>query len=183
MAFLMTLSLNLIKDLKPTGRIAMMLSNGMDSTVVFELLKMVHTDITTINLIRPTGRDLVLDADVNMELVDGSGEYDRVCNTIVQKILPLYDQVWCGENAIPNIPWFINHIDVPTRGTKLVDGNYYSPLLFCDKADVVALAVKYGIDVSKTNSCIVYADKHCKECWFCKEREFGYVSNNLEVEW
>lgn len=179
----MDLSLNLIKRLRPEGRIAVMLSNGMDSKVVLEMLKMVHDNITTINLIRPTGRDISSTADVKLSLVDGSGEYERVCNTILHNIIPYFDQVWCGENAVPNIEWFKNHEDVPTRGTKEIDGNYYSPFLFHDKAVIVALAKKYNIDVSDTVSCIVHQDHHCKQCWFCKEREYGYVANGLEVEW
>ncbi len=179
----MDLSLNLIKRLKPEGKIAVMLSNGMDSKVVLEMLKMVHDNITTINLIRPTGRDISSTADIKLPLVEGASEYERVCNTILHNIIPYFDQVWCGENAVPEIEWFRNHEDVPTRGTKEIDGNYYSPLLFYDKAAVVALANKYNIDVSGTVSCIVHQDHHCKQCWFCKEREYGYVANGLEVEW
>ena len=174
--------LGIITDLKPAGKIAVMLSNGLDSKVLLELLKLVHDDITTINLIRPTGRDLTA-ADINMELIAGEFEYQRVCDTIAYNIIPQYDQVWCGENAVPDIEWFKQHDDIPTRGSYLIDGNYFSPFLFLDKGHIIDLAKTYSIDVSHTISCIVEADTHCGECWFCKEREWGFNVNNLEVEW
>lgn len=184
MVFLMISNpLSSIIELQPRGSIAVLLSNGLDSKVLLDLLKMVHDDVTTINLIRPSDRDTVKNADVYMDIVEGQGEYDRVCKTIVRNILPYYDQVWGGENAIPDLEWFRNHKDVPNRCSKRVEDNYYSPFLFLNKAEIVASAVGYGIDVSDTISCIVYSDRHCKECWFCKEREWGFNLNNLEVDW
>lgn len=179
----MTLNLNIVKRLNPHGRVAVLLSNGIDSKVLLHLLRMVHSDITTINLIRPTGRDIAINADIHMELIEGPGEFERVRQTILHNIIPYYDQVWGGENAIPNVEWFKNHPDVPTRCKDEVDGNFYSPFLFYDKAAIIKLAVQYDIDLSDTVSCIVNSDTHCKECWFCKEREWGYVQNGLEVVW
>lgn len=175
--------IGVITDLEPSGKIAVMISNGLDSKVLLELLRKIHDDITTINLIRPTGRDVVPDADISLELLDGDGEYQRVCRTILEEIIPYYNQVWCGENAIPNVDWFRNHKDVPNRCTERIEGNYYSPFLFLDKGSIVQLANLYNIDISKTISCIEHIDSHCEECWFCREREYGFAVNNLEVVW
>ena len=183
MIFQMTLNLNIIKKLKPEGNIAVLLSNGLDSTVLYGLLKKVHNNITTINLIRPTLRDINYSADIHMELINGNSEYQRVRDTILYNIMPYYDQVWNGENAVPNKKWFLNHEDLPNRGTKEIDDGYYSPFLFLQKSEIIFLAKKYNIDIRRTVSCIVNQDTHCKNCWFCKEREYGYIENNLEVEW
>lgn len=179
----MILNLNIIKRLNPKGNIAVLLSNGLDSTVLHGLLKIVHDNITTINLIRPTLRDINYSADIHMELLDGDDEYHRVRDTILYNIMPHYDQVWNGENAIPNNKWFLEHPDVPNRCEHEVDDGYYSPFLFLQKPEIVSLAKKYDIDIRRTVSCIVNKDTHCKNCWFCKEREYGYTENNLEVEW
>ena len=171
-----------IKRLKPSGKVAVLLSNGLDSKVLYELLKLVHDDVTSINLVRGSGRD-ECPSDISMGLIDGESEFERVRETVLNKIVPFYDQVWCGENAIPDEEWFMCHPDAPERGTKEIDGNYYSPFLFFDKSKIISLALEYGIDVSGTISCTEESNSHCRECWFCKEREFGFKPNNKECEW
>lgn len=54
-----------------------------------------------------------------------------------------------------------------------------APFIEMSKTEVVATAIKLGVDVSKTWSCYSGKDEPCGKCHTCIEREIAFKSNGI----
>jgi len=74
------------------------------------------------------------------------------------------------ERDVPNQPQCNNNPNQPS----------YRPLINTNKKGVAELYKQYGLEdtlFNQTRSCEAWTnnfDEHCNDCWFCKEREWGF---------
>ena len=171
-----------------------MVSGGQDSTILHHMLLKDYPDIVTVNIPKPTSkglRDVVPDADVTIDWTanpsHGDNVYWGVLHTVEQKLIPNYDEIWVASNKNPDEDWFQNHPLSPKRGELLpkYPDKFKTPYQEMYKWEVIKIAIDNKIDLTGTHSCSVQpkSEGHCRECWFCKEREWAYKKLGLDFYW
>ena len=171
-----------------------MVSGGIDSTILLHMLLKDYPDIVTVNIPKPSSkglRDIVPDADVTIDWIadpnGGDNVYYGTLYTVEQKLIPNYDEIWVASNKPPEEDWFQNHPLCPKRG-KLIPkypNKFKTPYQDLYKWEVMKIAIDNKIDLTGTYSCSIQpkSEKHCRECFCCKERERAYQKLGLEVYW
>ena len=164
-----------------------MVSGGQDSRILHHMLLKDYPDIVSVNIRKPHGMD-VFDADVVIDhMAHGESTYTGTLYTVEQKLIPNYDEIWVASNKSPDEDWFQNHPEVPVRGELLpkYPGKFKTPYQEMYKWEVLQIAIDNNIDLTGTYSCVrrPKEQKHCRICWFCKERELAYTKLGLEVYW
>lgn len=173
-------------DINPKGKVGLMITGGVDSWVMYNLLKPLSTNITLFNIHRKdgfdnphrvrslTGKDVVE--------IDDNGEPNGRVAAGVDNILANYeiDQLYLALNRDPPIehfpqfamegrpfrPWRINHQKIIT------------PFLHLYKYHIIDVANCLNINLKDTLSCIANNSNPCGQCWQCLERHWGYDQLN-----
>lgn len=167
--------------------VGILMSGGLDSWVLYSLL-IKHIDpeqLNIFNIKRPDGidsaskiRDLTNRSDVvEIDLVD-------TVKKSIDVVIDLYPntQIFTAVNIIPHTDYFPEFGDDerPRRPWKIDWPSVNVPFHHLYKYHIIDLAVRNGIDVSNTSSCTRLPNKHCGECWQCRERRWGFEQLNLE---
>mgnify|MGYP001262443176 CR=1 FL=1 len=170
-----------------------MVSGGIDSTVLRHMLLKDYPDIVTVNMPKPSSKGLrdIVDADVTIDWMpspnDGDNVYRGTLYTVEQKLIPEYDEIWVASNKPPEEDWFQNHPLCPKRGELIpkYPNKFKTPYHDKFKWEIIQIAIDNKIDLTGTHTCSIQpkSEKHCRECFCCKERELAYTKLGLEVYW
>jgi len=172
-------------SLEPKGKIGLMITGGIDSWVLFNLLlQATHLDITLFTIDRKDGFDKV----EHVEFLTGrsvipipettTNHKDRYFEGIT-KIFKDFDidELYTGINITPPTDFFPEFESVgkpqrPWRKPEYEEIKY--PFQHLYKYHIIELAKSNDIDLSETLSCIAHAELPCGECWQCMERAWGF---------
>lgn len=172
-------------DLK--GNVGVFVSGGIDSAVLLKLIKQYHDDVTVINIDKlDRGIDIIKDADLQVETIGGEDNHAIINDTIVHVYENYnFDRLFTATNHPPPIHFFPEFKErSPRRQWNIDRGNYTStPFLNLYKYHIIELGVRLNIDFSQAKSCLESADHHCKKCWQCRERQWGFEQLKMEVVW
>lgn len=171
-----------------------LVSGGQDSKILHHMLLKDYPDIVSVNIPKPSEKgliDYVDDADVTIDWIANPSRGDNVywgtLYTIEQKVIPFYDEIWVGSNKSPDGEWFKNHSLAPKRGELLpkYPNVFQRPYEEKYKWEVMQIGIDNSVDLTGTHSCTIQpkSEGHCRECWFCKEREWSYNQLKLDVYW
>ena len=180
-----------------------MVSGGIDSTILHHMLLKDYPDIVTVNIPKPSSkglRDVVPDADVTVDWMPSPGYFDEekkrphgnnvyrgTLYTVEQKLVPNYDEIYVASNKPPEEDWFQNHPLCPKRGELIpkYPNKFKTPYQDMYKWEVMKIAIDNKIDLTGTYTCSIQpkSEKHCRECFCCKEREWSYKKLGLDVYW
>lgn len=173
-----------VVEINPKGRCAIIMSGGIDSFVLFNLLSSVtYVDVFNVNrqdgfdnykrVERLTGQKVNI---VNELTTDSATRIEYSIYQIIKEYN--YDEVYAGTNHTPPLTYFpeFDTSDRPIR-PWYIDHEKYKlrlPFLHLYKYHIIDLARQEKIDLSDTMSCIASTDKECGKCWQCMEKKWGY---------
>lgn len=171
-----------VVNLNPRGNVGIVMSGGIDSWVLYNLLTN-HTKPIIFNIVRKDGFDTV-DRVRNLTKRPVIGVPESTTHHAMRvpegiwKILREYDldELYYGINAGPptnHFPEFASE-DQPRRPWKIIEDQLKAPFLHLYKYHIIDLALKRNIDLSGTMSCIRSTISPCGECWQCREKIWGY---------
>ncbi len=180
-----------VVNINPTGKVGIVMSGGMDSWVLYNLLLRQGSAPTIFNI----KRDDDIDSIHHLKVLTGRSDIIQIYGTSnntftkiregIDIVLDQYemDQLYTGVNIIPHIEYFpeFANDNRPRRPWNIDWPTLRVPFHHLYKYHIIDLAMSNHIDLSNTISCTVNADSHCGECWFCKERQWGY--DQLGLEW
>lgn len=175
-----------VDNLKPTDKIGVLLSGGMDSALLLYLLA-VHTpnELCCFTVKKHDGADFYVDRIVdwiNSRLNTNISYSLRVGNPNLhhEKIIvnALYliknecDVFYLAGNSYP--------ADVLPDGPRRVktDGNRVrQPFFDCYKTDILRSYIEYDIIelLTYTHTCTEQSRGRCRVCWQCKERSWAFT--------
>tara|TARA_B100000575_G_C23047964_1_gene603257 strand:- start:588 stop:1190 length:603 start_codon:yes stop_codon:yes gene_type:complete len=173
-----------VVKINPKGRCAIIMSGGIDSFVLFNLLSLVtYVDVFNVNrqdgfdnykrVERLTGQKVNI---VNELTTNAATRIEYSINQIIKEYN--YDEVYAGTNHTPPLAYF-PEFDRPDRPKRpwYIDHEKYKlrlPFLHLYKYHIIDLARQEKIDLSDTMSCIASTEKECGKCWQCMEKKWGY---------
>ena len=173
-----------VVEINPKGRCAIIMSGGIDSFVLFNLLSLVtYVDVFNVNrqdgfdnykrVERLTGQKVNI---VNELTTNAATRIEYSINQIIKEYN--YDEVYAGTNHTPPLAYF-PEFDRPDRPKRpwYIDHEKYRlrlPFLHLYKYHIIDLARQEKIDLSDTMSCIASTEKECGKCWQCMEKKWGY---------
>lgn len=172
-----------VVELNPLGNIALLMSGGIDSFVLYNLL---HShNVTVINVERQDGYDNYLTIEKLIgrkitRLQESVTESNQRILNAVDQCQSDYDQVYIGLTRNPPFEYFPEFAkQAPKRPWKLkYNSKVVAPFLHIHKYHVIELAQQLNIDLTNTLSCLVDKSKNCGNCWQCKERKWGFDQLN-----
>ena len=158
------------------GKVGIIMSGGIDSYVLYHLLK----DPIIFNIKRADGFDTAdrvrrLTGQEVIEIEEVSTEHDKRVWYTSNKIIEDYDldQLYNGSNMIPPIQFFPEFAE-GYASRPWEEHEVIMPFRMIYKYHVISLANNLGIDLSDTMSCISRIDNPCGKCWHCRERAWGF---------
>jgi 7-cyano-7-deazaguanine synthase in queuosine biosynthesis len=166
-------------------KVGILMSGGIDSWVLFNIIKQVIPEIIIFNIKRAdkydgaerikllTGRNEIIEID---ELT--TNHADRIPMGM-DYILDNYDidELYTGANIIPHTEYFPEFITDERPGRRWSIPSWIKikcPFLHLYKYHIIDLANRNNIDLSQTQSCLHQLKEHCGKCWQCLERQWGY---------
>ena len=188
--------------IKPKNKVGVMMTGGIDSLVLYNLLKIVMGDTSKILIfnIRAGGdggpgydtpervslltdRDDIIAVTKYIEYTENDKPYFKPWYEVMRMSMDYMledfdiDELYIGMNMNPPTEFF-PEFDISTKPRRYwhipETSKIKSPLLHLYKYHVIDLANKHNIDLRYTQSCIESPSHHCGECWFCLERTWGY---------
>lgn len=173
-----------IVSLDPKGDIALLMSGGIDSYVLYHLLKPYNPEVVVID--REDGFDNpakveVLIRNKVVRFAETSLNPDTRIRDGIKHLENIYDQVYIGINHVPPAEHFPElQQDAPYRPWKIRSpSKVVAPFLYLYKYHIIDLANRCGIDLSNTLSCISNTEYNCGQCWQCREKQWGYDQLNV----
>jgi|TARA_Y100000289_G_C3927929_1_gene154601 7-cyano-7-deazaguanine synthase in queuosine biosynthesis len=184
--------------LEPKRKIGVLLSSGVDSTVLFKMLwdnfptiqiKIFNVQ-TSENPEKPKITEILkkLRIDLDLEIVGESrwnwpmkSHYPRLCLAF-QEIRDNYDceELYCGNILSPH-PYFFPRFNetqkgIPKRVWLTKDKFLKNPFEHLEKYHIIDLARRNEFEwlLDYTISCNTHAEIPCKDCMGCRELEWGY---------
>jgi tRNA(Ile)-lysidine synthase TilS/MesJ len=181
-----------IIEIEPKEKIALCMSGGIDSWVLYNLLgKFVDlNDIGIFNL-RKDEFDVVhhvkkLTNRNDIIIVDDEDRSVNRFNFFIEKIKDKYDyeEIYIALNVIPHLAYFpeFSKNGVPNRPWKIDQQNIKAPFLHLYKYHIIDLAHRHFIDLRNTHSCIASPIANCGTCWQCMERSWAFDQLTLNDE-
>tara|TARA_B100000900_G_scaffold415740_2_gene446941 strand:+ start:3801 stop:4418 length:618 start_codon:yes stop_codon:yes gene_type:complete len=167
-----------IVTLEPAKKVALLMSGGIDSLVLYHLLSR-HTEVKVYTADRGDGFDTPLTVAEhigewpNTINVDPSNPKEMLVKAI-QHIRGL--DIYLGLNVQPPIEHF-PQFDIdgrPYRPFYIPFKNVKAPFLHMYKYHIIDLAHKEGIDISESQSCLHFQAGHCSKCWQCREITWAF---------
>lgn len=167
-----------IVTLDPPKKVALLMSGGIDSLVLYNLLSK-HTEVEVYTADRGDGFDTPLTVAEhigkfpNTISVDPSNPKEMMVKAI-QNIRGF--DIYLGLNVQPPIEHF-PQFDIdgrPYRPFYIPFKNVKAPFLHMYKYHIIDLAHKEGIDISESQSCLQYRVGHCSRCWQCREITWAF---------
>lgn len=182
-----------IITISPHGKVAIAMSGGIDSFVLYNLLGN-HIALEKIDIFYSKRIDfdtyhhlekLTKRTDIKIltETIKSKNRFVDFINIIKNDFD--YDEIYMGLNHIPHTHYFPEFgIDdgLPDRPWRFYDTKVKMPFLHLYKYHIIDLAKKLSIDLSATFSCIKSTDIHCGSCWQCREKIWGYEQLELDHE-
>lgn len=169
----------------PKSKIGILMTGGMDSWVLYNLLIKQHPPelIQIFNIDRGDG----IDTKENVEALTGRSDITSItmlragtrpiANTIDQ-VLDDYPEIniYSGVNVIPHTEYFPEFADDerPRRPWKIDWPTVRVPFHHVYKYHILELANQLDIDVTNTLSCTHQAGAECGVCWQCREKKWAY---------
>jgi hypothetical protein len=168
-----------VVNLTEFGKVGIVMSGGIDSYVLYHLLKnpiifnIARADgFDTANRIRTlTGKDVI---EVPESTTDPKSRIGDTIDVILNRY-PI-DQLYIGINRTPPDDLF-PEFDTPNKPYRpwRLDGVVKAPFLHLYKYHIIDLAKKLGVNLLDTRSCIDNASgDECGHCWQCKEKNWGF---------
>ena len=174
-------------DITPKGNIGIMITGGLDSWVLYNLLVSTGSDITLFNVHRKDGFDnpdrvTLLTGKEVVKIEDKSQHSGERVARGVDTILAEYpiDQLYIAINRDPPVEHFPQFTmeGRPFRPWRIYHPRICAPFLQLYKYHIIDLATSLNIDVGLTLSCIANNSDPCGDCWQCLERRWGYEQLN-----
>jgi len=182
-------------NINPKPKIGIMMSGGIDSWVLFNILKSDRwssPEIVIFNIKRAdrydgaerikllTGRSEIIEID---ELTTNHANRIPTAKDYILKNYGI-DELYTGVNHTPPSEHFPELItderpDRPWNTPSSSKGKY--PFLHLYKYHIIDLANRHKINLSQTQSCLRELKEHCGICWQCLERQWGYKQLEGEV--
>ena len=196
-----------IINIEPKGKIGILMSGGIDSWVLYNLLKLTpNCPPISIFIIMASGdggegfdtparislltdRDDIIEIDKFIECTKNDSPnfkpWGEVIKMSIVYILEKYglDELYNGSNMNPPIEHFpeFNTDKMSNRPWNVREFEIKCPLLHLYKYHIIDLANKYNLDLSNTHSCGGDPLGHCGKCWQCLEKQWGYKQLEGEV--
>lgn len=173
-----------VVDLNPKPNCAIVVSGGVDSIVLFHLLK----DLCNLDVF-------------NINRKDGFDNYKRVKKLVKKEVYVIdelttntknristslkyindtynYDEIYTAINLMPPIEYFpeFDRSDRPARPWTINTDrhNIRAPFLHLYKYHIISLSLQNNINISGTKSCITSLEDECGECIQCLEKKWAY---------
>lgn len=162
----------------PKGSIAILMSGGIDSYVLYNLIK--NYDPTIYNINRADGFDRAwrveqLTGKPVIRFDETTTNPDNRIKEAIWSIQKKHDQLYMGMNHIPPIYHFPEFADkAPHRPWHHGNEKLVTPFLHLYKYHIIELADQLSISLKDTHSCISNSSVECGECWQCREKQWGY---------
>lgn len=172
-----------VVDIEHKKNSAIIMSGGIDSLVLYNILK----DVDIINIVRkdgfdsgpfPAGKSVI---GVKEVTTDHRFRIQRTLLHIKEKLN--YDYIYTGINLAPPTEYF-SEFDTdsrPYRPWKITEDWVKAPFLHLYKYHIIDLARMLNIDISNAQSCLMQINGHCGECWQCKEKKWGYDQLSIDI--
>ena len=180
--------------LRPKKKIGLLVSGGIDSTVLYHLLKD-HSDLTLYHMHNIRNKPAYVRnaiGDDNLDIKTFSEKDFSSTKILGGELLKLkaisleqendIDQLYSAGNALPPASHFPEfNIDGIFRSWKFPEDSFMAgPFLPLFKYHIIDLAIKLNIDLTATHSCTRNLDgSECRECFNCMERTWGYAQLGL----
>jgi hypothetical protein len=179
-----------LSKINSTDRVGIMLSGGMDSTLLLYLLAKNIDNIITFTIPKTDGAkhyvqpiiDWVnqkLDKQVKKPKFIGNPliYHANIINVALKSIETDYDILYFAGNVYPD--------DILPGGPTRVRRNHpkhRQPFFDCYKTDIVQAYVRYDIMdlVELTHTCTEREFGRCNTCWQCRERIWAF--SELQIE-
>jgi len=177
--------------IKPTDRLGMMLSGGMDSALLLYLLSLnTQNEIVCFTIPKTDGAANYVNpiiAWVNGKLgrnIQGSKlignpklYHSAIINEAIKSIENEYDFLYFAGNSYPSeiLPGGPNRI-------KRVNPKHIQPFFDCYKTDIVRSYIEFGILdlILLTHTCTEWEFGRCNNCWQCRERAWAFNQLNIQ---
>lgn len=168
-----------VVHIRPQGKIALMMSGGVDSWVLYHIMKEYNPDIVVID--REDGIDNYkrveeLTGQSVIRIPETSTHSDGRIREGISIAEKTYDQVYMALNTVPPADHFPDLKDrAPYRPWKIrPPSKVVAPFLYLFKYHIIDYAIKNNIDLSHTRTCLERTDINCGECWQCREKNWAY---------
>jgi len=175
-----------------SGRAGIMLSGGVDSWILYNLLLHEDADLDIFFMTRKDGHDWVgllenlLPPEEYSKVIqveeksdDPAWRLPSTCDYIVEHYN--IDQLYYGINHTPPIEHFpeFEGKGKPLNRPWRIDNwkGVFTPFYHVYKYHTIDLAHQFNIDISKCDTCYdpnVEWDQPCGVCWGCRERQWGH---------
>ena len=187
-----------IVSLRPARRVGLLVSGGLDSTVLYYMLSQIEgIDLKLYNLQIDRG----LSTAQHVKNAIGNAEIEVIPQrTLTIKVEPLssmlhlaalfiqnqgeVDTLYTAANMIPPLslfPEFDDVKDFPSRSWSFHDHDFMEgPFLPLYKYHIIDAAIKLNVPIQHTHTCCENKWGQCDICWACKERVWGF--NQLGIE-
>jgi hypothetical protein len=165
--------------ISPIGKIAILMSGGIDSLVLYHLIQSHDPAVYTIDredgFDDPSRVESLISKKVN-RFKETTLNTDLRVREAIYEIQKDYDQLYIGINHTPPSYYFPELKDgAPYRPWRIQDNDkLIAPFLHLYKYHIIDLANQLNIDLSGTLSCLTDNTTECKECWQCREKIWGY---------
>lgn len=170
------------------GRAGILMTGGMDSWVLYNLLikQMAPELIVILNIDRGDG----IDTAAKVTALTGREDITQIpvlqteysVRDTIDKVLDDYPTmpIFTGVNVIPHTEYFPEFADDerPRRPWKIDWPTVRVPFHHVYKYHILELANQQTIDVTSTFSCTRNAEKECGICWQCREKKWAYTQLN-----
>ena len=179
-----------IIEISPQGNIGILMSGGIDSWVLYNLLTKI-CEVTIFNIDgapahpynvyttieRLTNRkDIIrIKEDTKSEHYNGGKYINRTYQGIEypEYIKENYDvdQIYGGNNRIPNEAHFPEFLNMPDGPWRFDHPYIVLPFMHLYKYHIIDIANQYNISITDTQSCLTLpeGEGHCGDCFNCKE--------------
>ena len=172
-------------EVKHANKVGLAMSGGLDSFVLYHWLISNNIVPTIFNIKREDGfdrsdrvRDLTGRDDI-IVIDESTKKHDERISNGLSEMQEQVDILYTGINHAPPLEHFpqFDVRDRPLRPWRIsMEGNHktYAPFLHLYKYHIVSLGKSLGIDMKKTQSCLVQHNSHCGKCFQCLERQWGF---------
>ena len=171
--------------IRPKKRIGLLVSGGIDSTVLYHILKK-HPKLVLYNLANNSGYasenhvrraignpNLKINVIKENDLTDEPIGLDVLLGLAVDKIKSKkqVDELYTAANAVPPTREFKTLGDLPDRTWRFDTHPFMKgPFLPLYKFHIIELAIKFKVNFGDTHSCSRNKWGMCGHCFACEER-------------